>query len=81
MAECNYSGCKRRAKDFEWIATVEPTGLPDGAQDTERLGAGLRAEAAADLELDLYRAHGALGVIVVCALQGTVDPSVEIRPG
>lgn len=24
----NYSGCKRHAKDFEWIATVEPTGLP-----------------------------------------------------
>ncbi|MCK7577768.1 MAG: hypothetical protein MZV65_19565 [Chromatiales bacterium] len=43
LNHCNYSGCKRRAKDFERIATIEPTGLPHRAQDAERLGPGLRA--------------------------------------
>ena len=56
-------------------------GLDDAGKRAQGAAALSGAGTVADAPGDHPVAQGTLGLIVGCALQGTVDPSVQIRPG
>jgi hypothetical protein len=63
------------------VDVAQAAGIDDAGDDAEGARARFGSGAVGNPTVDHPVAQDPFGQIVGCALQGTVDPSVEIRPG